>query len=87
MCYGLMCPPKRYAEVLTPFIYDLIWKQGLCGCNPVKMGGPLWPWPVWFSWLGSSSLNPEDAGSIPSQGTCLGYRLRPWSGCTPEATD
>lgn len=40
MCVRVaLCTPKRYTELLTLGTRkrDLIWKQGLCRCNQVKM--------------------------------------------------
>ena len=39
MLWVELCPPKRYVEVLNSGMceHDLVWKQGLCKCNQIKM--------------------------------------------------
>ena len=37
------------------------------------------PWPVWLSWLECCPINQKAAGSVSTQGTCLGCRFGPWS--------
>ena len=41
----------------------------------------------WHSWLEYHPIHQKSADLIPSQGTYLGYRFNPWSGCIWEATD
>ena len=43
-------------------------------------------WPVWLRWLEPRPVNRKVAGSIPSQGTCLGCGFSPGPGRLREAT-
>ena len=45
------------------------------------------PWLVWLSQWEHHLINQRVAGSIPSQGTYLGFRSSPQSGCVREATN
>ena len=40
----------------------------------------------WLSWLEHRPTHQKAVGSIPGQGTQLGFRFHPWSGRIPEAT-
>ena len=43
--------------------------------------------PVWLRWLEHCPTNQKVTGSMPCQGTCLGYRFSPRLGYMQEATD
>ena len=44
-------------------------------------------WPGGSSWLEHHPIHRNVAGSIPSQGTCLGYGFDSWLGSVWEATN
>ena len=52
--------------------------------NPISKMGNL---AGWLSWLECLLIHQNVVGSIPSQGTYLGFGLNPWSGHVWESTD
>ena len=44
-------------------------------------------WPVWLRWLEHHPISWKVASSKPGQGTYLGFRFDPQSGCIQEAMD
>ena len=59
-----------------------IWKSSGCvsQVQSVTLAG-------WLIWLEHRPIHQKVGGSIPSQGTCLGYGFNPWLGYIWEATD
>ena len=76
----------RKHSLLITQVYDLNFQfqfQHLCS---IKTRLCL-PWLAWLSCLEQRTINQKVLGSIPGQGTCLGFRFVPWSRPVQEATD
>ena len=54
------------------------YEEELSNCTPALAGVA--------QWIANQPVNQKVAGSIPSQGTCLGCRARSLVGSTQEAT-
>lgn len=83
---GSGVPSKRNAEVLIPGTYecDLIWKQGLCKYNQVKMRSGVWGL-IQHDWCPYKKRRTEFPGGRVIKGLVLSWSVFPRSGnfCKP----
>ena len=65
----------------------LLWESTPCRAYMGDFKKLKWALAELLSWLENHPVHQKVVGSIPGQGTYLGCRLDPQSGCVPEETD
>ena len=89
MASNIICPFKEpFVHIEMHFYCTTLSNYKLNVVNKIRFKSYeiFLPWPVWLAWLEHCLIKTKKiVGSIPEQGTCLGYGFSPQLGHIQEA--